>query len=431
MSKNKIEILEAGIKINDLIIPKKDVADFFRSVKEEELELTFIQAVEIGVFCLERVRLSQDTEFVRRQVESLISQVEKAVLSIPDATREKLLEKIGTGEGQVLAPIQEIVNLASITTSERIKELRDLLSQEIDPSKETSILGKALKNLKELLDPDRKDSIQGSLESAIKSITTEDGALAKAVKAVVAEAIKPLADEMDRLSKEIRGKEAALEALQETIEKGITYEHEVLKKLQVWARFAGAEVHHVGVDNRPGDILIKFPAMSLHGTDSRFVLEVRDRKSPKGRKAISDDLAQAMVERDACGGIYLSRSTEGLAKEIGDWAEGTCEYGPWIATTDEHLLTALRFLLGLRRLEEIKSAKPEIDASVIEDQIKRIRTSLDRVKTINQKINSLQNTTFEIKQELEILRDEIRSSLLAIEDALRLIEIHDSEKEIA
>lgn len=430
MDKESLEILDAGIQIHDLLIPKKDVADFFRTLKKEERELTFIQAVEIGVFCLERARLSQDTEFVRRQVESLISQVEKAVLSIPEATKEKVLGKIGTGEGQVLAPIQELVHRVSQTTTERIKEVKELLSQDIDPSKETSILGKALNNLKELLDPGRKDSIQGSLESAITSVTAEDGALAKAVKVVVSEAVKPLADEMDRLSKEIRGQEAAMEALQETIGKGVSYEHQVLEKLQDWAKFVGAEVHHVGADNRPGDILIKFPAMSLHTTDSPFVLEVRDRQSPKGRKAISDDLSHAMAERGACGAVYLSRYVDGLAKEIGEWGEGSCEYGPWVATTDQYLFSSLRFLLNLKRLEEIKSAKPEIDASAIEDQIKRIRISLNRVKTINQKISYLQSTSVDIKQEVETLRDEIRGALLGIEDAMRLIEIEEQQKEI-
>ena len=421
MQKSSIEILDAGIRIHDLLIPKKDVADFFRPLEEEERELTLIKALEVGVFCLERVRLSQDTEFVRRQVESLISQVEKAVKSIPEATKEKLLTEIGTGEGQVLAPIHELVQRTSQTTAEKIKEVKDLLSQEIDPSKETSILGKALKNLKDLLDPVRKDSIQGSLESAINGITAEEGSLAKAVKNVVAEAVKPLADEMDRLAKEIRGQEAALEALQETIEKGITYEHEVLERLQGWSKFAGAEVHHVGGDNRPGDIVIKFQAMSLHSNDSQFVLEVRDRKAPKGRKAISDDLSQAMAERESSAAIYLSRYPEGLAKEIGDWAEGTCEYGPWVATTDEHLFTSLRFLVAQKRLEEIKSSRPEIDASAVEDQIKRIKVSLSRIKTINQKIASLQNTTHDIKEELDLLRDEIRSAIVGIEDALRLI----------
>jgi hypothetical protein len=431
MEKKSLEILDAGIRVHDLLIPKKDIADFFRPLNEEERELIFIQALEVGVFCLERARISQDTEFVRRQVESLISQVEKAVMSIPGATKEMLMGKIGTEEGQVLAPVQELIRSVSQTTTLRINEVRDLLSQEIDPSKESSTLGKALNNLKDLLDPGRIDSIQGSLGSAIKAVTAEDGTLAKAVKAVVAEAIKPLGDEIDRLSKEIRGQEAAMEALQETIEKGVSYEHEILEKLQDWSKFVGAEVHYVGTDNRPGDILVKFPAMSLHTTDSQLVIEVRDRKYPKGRKAISDDLGQAMAERGASGAIYLSRYAEGLAKEIGEWGEGSCELGPWVATTEQHLFSSLRFLLNLKRLEEIKSSKPEIDASAVEDQIRRIRTSLNRVKTINQKIFSLQGISDNIKQEVEALRDEIRSALVAIEDAMRFKEIEEHEKESA
>jgi hypothetical protein len=56
------------------------------------------------------------------------------------------------------------------------------------------------------------------------------------------------------------------------------------------------------------------------------VIEVRDRQSAKGRKAISDDLTEAVIERGARAAIYISRSQEGLAKEIGEWAEGETKY---------------------------------------------------------------------------------------------------------
>lgn len=126
MEKKTLEILDAGIRIHDFLIPKKDVADFFRPLKEEERELTFIQVIEIGVFCLERARLSQDTEFVRRQLESLISQVEKAVISIPEATKEKLMGKLGTEEGQVLAPVQELICRSEILGPELAFPTRSL-----------------------------------------------------------------------------------------------------------------------------------------------------------------------------------------------------------------------------------------------------------------------------------------------------------------
>lgn len=100
---------EGGIKIVDLQVKRPDVADFLGTIPPDELEPTIVRAIEVGVFCLERVRMSQDTEFVRRQVESLLSRVETAVAAIPDATQKAVLEKIDTKDGQVLSPVKAMV----------------------------------------------------------------------------------------------------------------------------------------------------------------------------------------------------------------------------------------------------------------------------------------------------------------------------------
>lgn len=52
-----------------------------------------------------------------------------------------------------------------------------------------------------------------------------------------------------------------------------------------------------------------------------------------------------LAERKADAGIYVSKTEDGLAKEVGDWAEGTCEKGPWVACTHPNLAAALRFLV--------------------------------------------------------------------------------------
>src|SRR5207249_1343520 len=134
---------------------------------------------------------------------------------------------------------------------------KDLLSQEIDPRSEDTTLGKALHALRDLLDPNRTDSIQGTLAAKIAEVTAGDGTLARVVKAVVAEAVKPLSDRVDSLAKEVRGREAAAEALAQTTEKGVPYEEEILGRLQTWGKTIGAEIGHVGVDNKPGDITIR------------------------------------------------------------------------------------------------------------------------------------------------------------------------------
>src|SRR6266403_1957162 len=96
----KVFLLDRAITITDLEVPRKDVADFLRSVEEPRVEAT--------------------------------------VQRIPDDTQKALVEKIGTNNGQVLAPIKEMIDSASRLTAEKVKEVRTLLTQEIDPEKETS-----------------------------------------------------------------------------------------------------------------------------------------------------------------------------------------------------------------------------------------------------------------------------------------------------
>lgn len=431
MAEKHIEVSGGAIRIKELEIRKKDIADFLQALPEEEHESSFIRALEVGVFCLERARTSQDMEFVRRQVDSLLVQVEQATQSIPGKVEEALIGKVGVEEGQVLAPIKSIVSDTSKALLDRVTEVKELLSEEVDPSKETTTLGKALRTLRDLLDPKRTDSVQGVIESALGRVTTEDGALAKAVKTVVAESVKPLADEVSKLAMEIRGQEAAEEALAQTAAKGATYEDEVLAKLQSWAQVTGAEVHHVGPDNKPGDILVKASTSSMAATSLNVVIEVRDRQSAKGRKAISDDLTEAVIERGARAAIYISRSQEGLAKEIGEWAEGETERGPWVACTDEHLITALRFLMVLDRLRDLRSITPEVDAGSVLAQLQRIRMAIERVKNINRFVSEVQDGSSSIRSEAEGLREDIRDALAAIEDLLRQTSSHKNTSEVA
>lgn len=127
-----------------------------------------------------------------------------------------------------------------------------------------------------------------------------------------------------------------------------------------------------------------------------------------------------MAERQANAALYLSRDLGGLGKELGEWAEGAAGLGPWVACTEEHLVTALRFLLVQRRLVEMQATKPEVDSVAMTTQVQRIRTSLERVKTINSKVSNLESGATAIRTEATALREEISQSLSEIEQAMRV-----------
>jgi methyl-accepting chemotaxis protein len=117
--------------------------------------------------------------------------------------------------------------------------------------------------------------------------------------------------------------------------------------------------------------------------------------------------------------IYVSKQSNGLGKEIGDWAEGVTNRGPFVACTHNNLFTALRFLMVQERLAQLRATLPEIDSALMESQIQRIRTSIDRVKTINRKVSDVRVGAQDIQSEAEYLRDEVRDALTSIEEVLR------------
>jgi len=235
--------------------------------------------------------------------------------------------------------------------------LRALLSEDLDPKSSKSVLGAALQTLRDFLNPKNTESIQNVLDQAVNKATADNGVLAKAVKMQVEDVLKPLLAEIDGLAKRDSRTRSRYRGARTNDVKGISFEEEVTETLHAWARAVGAEVDHVGGDNQPGDVLVTLRGDDIVAGPMLIVIEARDRGSrPMGRKAISADMAVKIAQRNANAGIYVSRTLDGLsAREIGEWAEGVCDYGPWVACTQQHLTTAVRFLIVQRRLAALRA----------------------------------------------------------------------------
>ena len=417
-----------NVGINGLELQDRELSDYLQSFPLEDRSTRLIHLIDIGLACAQRASLLQDKDFVRNELNSVLESVEKVVSTIPEELKTRVLAELGTGEGQALQPVDRKVDEVSRVLKERIEDIRKLLVEDIDPARETSKIAQAFKKLERALDPEYAHSVPKVIETAIKDVTGEGGVLSRNVKAVVMEAVKPLQDEMDKLSKEVLGQGAAEEALKQTIEKGQIYEEETVERLQVWAAGTGIEVHHVGSDNKSGDILLKIADASVAGMDMNLVIETRDRQQPRGRKSINDSMEKSMAERSTSYGIYLSKDKEGLGKEIGDWAEGGCARGSWIATTDDHLISSIRFLILNHRISVMKSENPEVDVQAILPQLGRIRTSLKRITNINTKATTIRHGADDIQQEGELLRDEVRGAITALEECLRVPETGCSDQ---
>ena len=415
----KIELREDRIIISNLEIRLFEASDYLHQLPDYDREAACVKAFEMGFFCLQRTENLNDTQFVKQQFNALLNELYQAVNEIPNTISAQLANKIGTGENQLLAPLQGQINLTTAVMDAQIKAVSDFLNQEFNPSQGTSVFGSAVQKIQNLLDENRTDSLQGVFSAAIANITAENSVLAKSVRAVVTEAVKPLAQEVEKLAQQVREKELIELTLEQSIAKGVSFEEAVVAELEPWAKLYGAEITHVGKDKQPGDILVKFTANSIASVDLSLVIEVRNRDSASwGRKRIHDQLTKVMMKREANAAIFLSRSREGLAQEIGSWGIGTCEQGQWVATTHELLRVAIQFLIVQQQLASQPTYNSEIDCAVIEAQVQQIKSSLNYLTQINSSLTKLQEHSSDIRAKARAMRVEIRNALLSISESI-------------
>ena len=416
---NSIKIDNATVTFSDFTIDSKVIAQHLSTLEEDQLADAIKNALEVGIYSLQRAQTGQDLEFVRRQVEALLQDVQAKTASIPEELRKQVLKEIGTEKGQALEPIIRASKEVEAGMSRQLRDLQSLLIDDIDPKSTESTLGKALATIGQLLDPNRTDSLQAAFTGAISKVGASDGELAATFADVISKALKPLQSEVDELGKEIRSQRDTRDALNNTTAKGVIYEEELVERLQQWSSRSGFTVEHVGTDNKPGDILITRLA-SNGQQEISIVVEAKDKQSRDGRKPITKSLRRAMNEAKADAGIFVNRDVGGFANEIGDWAEGVEAEGEWIACTDEHLIAAIRMLVCKVELSRMREEQAvQTDTTSIMNHMMRIRTAIKKVANINRNVTTIRTSADSIRTEAEDLRDEIRDALISIEDALQ------------
>jgi len=221
----RIALHPDGITIERLDVPYREVADYLSSLPEAERSVALVRSIRVGVFCLQHAVTAQDTEFVRREIDRVLNELETRTKEIVPGVVQDLASKLGTGPGQVLAPVAQAVRDAEQTIKDRVEDIR----RKLDPSNTDSDVSRALAKLQALLDPEHKGSIQDVLTQLVQQVTATDGPLAAVVKVQVSDAIKPLKEEIDKLTTQLLVKEEVEKALAGTTAKGRTYEEEVVE----------------------------------------------------------------------------------------------------------------------------------------------------------------------------------------------------------
>lgn len=404
------------IRLEGIAIQNTDVVQYFKQKPEEKRTEALIRAVEVGVFCLQRTEVGQSVEFVKLEVERLIHASNSAVDKLPELIRTKL-----SGPDSPTAQVSIAAETAQKAIREKLAEVQLLFEKHLDPTKTDATLGQALAKLSEFLDPKYDDSVQKRLDTTLQGLAATDGTIAVAVKATVENAIAPLRTAVETLFLALKKEEGTKEALATTTQKGFEFEEELLPELQRWATLVGADFEYTAPQNQPGDFTLTLKDTSIGGVPLKLVIEARDREQAFGRIPISTQMTNALSQWNGNYGIYVSKTQSGLAGEIGEWSELSCEHGPVVACTFEHLKTALRFAIVDTRLRAAAQDRKELDTGTVAAELGRFRDSLNHLTQIKRKVGEIRQILSilpSIETEADQMRNEIQDALGKVEGLL-------------
>lgn len=387
-----IKIEEHSIVIHELTVSIPEVRAYLARQAARvgdglALEDCVRRCLHLGVLALEKADAAGSVDFIRQEVEVAMQRL-----------KQELIGKIGTGEGQVLHPIQR-----------KVDEVRQLLAQDLDPHHPES----ALARIRAILDPSHTESIQSRLHEAIESLADRNKPLAASLRNLLKEALEPIQESLAAL-----GKEQTLR--EDSPLKGFVFEDEVEEMLGKWAQYTRAQVERISGENETGDFIVLMEDPSTPDRPFKVAIEAKHEAKPRGRKKLADDVREVFEAQSADAVIWVSKTSAGLAQEIGEWAEGRNDDGRrWTACTIEHLLSALRYAWILWRLDEIREDRPELDLTAMREKVRDMRDAIKKFREVNLAAGEIKRQADLVLDSAEDIKGRLTKSLDKIEDDLR------------
>lgn len=359
----------------------KDLQEYLARLPHGNIESEILALVKIGLMCVTRVNANNEVDFWDKKSQQLQTDLLKKVGEVIDKEiLQNFKKQVGAKDGQLLAPIANQVE----TTSKFID--RSLTNSESRIKSTMSELDKKLNDEK-------------LMESFGKSLAKELTPLMTEIRALNYHVI------------ELKGEENIKDC---TTLKGKEYEQNILEKVQTWARCNKFKVENVGVDNKPGDIVVESLSEKI-----KIAIEVKDISTPKGHSVLTRDMGKVIQERKATTAIFLSKTINGLAKEIGSYGEGISDGIKWVATTGESLEVALNHCLVEERLRLANEKNPNItNAKKVKENLELAKTLLGTMSQHYRSITEIQNSATTLEASLRKTNAEVLRALNTANDLI-------------
>jgi len=280
-----------------------------------------------------------------------------------------------------------------------------------------------------MFDPEVKTSHLGKLSTLLGDYFNKGGTVESLFDPAIDDSPlgklrKGLQNEFEKIRDLIKGKEVEEEVVQVTTLKGYVFEDACEAILSDFVqKHLGDELERKTSEfgeisgSLAGDFLITLRDMP----DMKIVLETKDWDSIT-QPHIIGNLEDAMINRGAKYGIFVSKYKEALPKKIGWFNEFrgnmlVCALGS--KETDTFVPWVLNIAYQWAKLRLTKEIPPEEKAlETIAEGIKEIATKLDTFSQIQRQCTNVENATEEIRNLSDDLKDSIETQISKIKQAI-------------
>lgn len=352
----------------------KDLQEYLARFPHEDFKSEILGLVKIGLMCVTRTNANNEIDFWDKKSQQLQTDLlRKTEEMINKEIIQSLKKQLGIKDGQLLAPIANQVE----TTSKFID--RALASNET--------------------------RIRATVSEFNSSLT--DGALTESFGKLLIKELTPLITEIRSLNYHVVEQKGEENIKGSTTLKGKEYEQHILGQVQAWAKCNKFKVENVGIDNKPGDIVIESLSEKI-----KIAIEVKDISTAKGHSVLTREMGQVIQVRKATMAIFLSKTISGLAKEMGSYGEGVSDGIKWVATTGNSLEVALNHCLVEERLRLANEKNPSItNAKKVKENLELAKTLLGTMSQHYRSITEIQNSATTLESSLRKTNAEVLRAL--------------------
>ena len=384
----KVNLGRKTVTISNLAVTNPDFLSVVTSRPESQRERCVLDVIAVGSTAMLRVQTTIDVDFVEKQFATLNSKFEHALDGFGKQATNTLTKRFSpTESGSYTKYVGELIGGArrdfQIWTNELSKTAKNLL----DPDKKGSAVGcleklveDATERFEQMFNPDVKGSYSAQLGEQLSGLfggNGRDGVL----QVSLADAVKPVLEELRELKEKVEGRKAAEEVIASSSLKGPRFEELVHFRLSHLAQPFGDDLAAVGAGNggsKAGDFLL-----TVNGSGKRVVVEARDRKQ-MSLPAIKQELEREMKERGADVALYVSSRSEMLPQHVGDFQI----YGEKLVTTIDNLPIAYRVARVMALME---APDGEVDTTELRGVLSKIKEAAHSLRNVKGKATQIEN----------------------------------------